>query len=110
LIIAAPHIFARIFMSHTFSGDGTGECCQRIKSGLQERLLCTVWFDKAEIVRRRDEARHGQRQRVCDVPDAAVPDAAQLPAGAHVGMDMCAADKTKKLCVLPLHPSVSFAS
>jgi hypothetical protein len=24
-------------------------------------------------------------------------------------MDMCAADKTKKLCVLPLHPSVSFA-
>jgi hypothetical protein len=39
----------RIFMSHTFSGDGTGECCQRIKSGLQERLLCTVWFDKAEM-------------------------------------------------------------
>ncbi len=37
----------RIFMSHTFSGDGTGECCQRIKSGLQEWLLCTVWFDKA---------------------------------------------------------------
>jgi hypothetical protein len=35
----------RIFMSHTFSGDGTGECCQRIKSGLQERLLCTVCFD-----------------------------------------------------------------
>jgi hypothetical protein len=24
-------------------------------------------------------------------------------------MDMCAADKTKKLCVLPLHPCVSFA-
>jgi hypothetical protein len=24
-------------------------------------------------------------------------------------MDMCAADKTKKLCVLPMHPSVSFA-
>jgi hypothetical protein len=39
----------RIFMSHTFSGDGTGECCQRIKSGLQERLLCTVWFHKAEM-------------------------------------------------------------
>jgi hypothetical protein len=24
-------------------------------------------------------------------------------------MDMCAADKTKKLCVLPMHPSVSHA-
>ncbi len=24
-------------------------------------------------------------------------------------MDMCAADKTKKLCVLPMHPSVSFS-
>ncbi len=24
-------------------------------------------------------------------------------------MDMCAVDKTKKLCVLPMHPSVSFA-
>jgi hypothetical protein len=39
----------RIFMSHTFSSDGTGECCQRIKDRLQERLLCTVWFDKAEM-------------------------------------------------------------
>jgi hypothetical protein len=26
-----------------------------------------------------------------------------------VSVDMCAADKTKKLCVLPLHPCVSFA-
>jgi hypothetical protein len=34
---------------HSSSGDGTGECCQRIKSGLQERLLCTVWFHKAEM-------------------------------------------------------------
>jgi hypothetical protein len=24
-------------------------------------------------------------------------------------MDMCAVDKTKKLCLLPMHPSVSFA-
>jgi len=36
-------------------------------------------------VHRRDEARHGQRQRVRDVLVAAVPDAAQLPARAHVG-------------------------
>ena len=36
-------------------------------------------------VHRRDEARHGQRERVCDLPVAAVPHAAQLPARADVG-------------------------
>jgi GTPase SAR1 family protein len=104
----------RIFMSHTFSGDGTGECCQRIKSGLQERLLCTVWFDKAEMGWTDafiDEMKRGMANArafvMCLTPLYLTrPNCLRELMWA---MDMCAADKTKKLCVLPLHPSVSFA-
>ena len=104
----------RIFMSHTFSGDGTGECCQRIKSGLQERLLCTVWFDKAEMGWTDafiDEMKRGMANAsafvICLSPLYLTrPNCLRELMWA---MDMCAADKTKKLCVLPMHPSVSFA-
>ena len=104
----------RIFMSHTFSGDGTGECCQRIKSGLQERLLCTVWFDKAEMGWTDafiDEMKRGMANAsafvMCLSPLYLTrPNCLRELMWA---MDMCAADKTKKLCVLPLHPCVSFA-
>jgi hypothetical protein len=101
-------------MSHTFSGDGTGECCQRIKSGLQERLLCTVWFDKAEMGWTDafiDEMKRGMANAsafvICLSPLYLTrPNCLRELMWA---MDMCAADKTKKLCVLPMHPSVSFA-
>jgi hypothetical protein len=104
----------RIFMSHTYSGDGTGECCQRIKSGLQERLLCTVWFDKAEMGWTDafiDEMKRGMANAsafvICLSPLYLTrPNCLRELMWA---MDMCAADKTKKLCVLPMHPSVSFA-
>jgi GTPase SAR1 family protein len=104
----------RIFMSHTFNGDGTGECCQRIKSGLQERLLCTVWFDKAEMGWTDafiDEMKRGMANAsafvMCLTPLYLTrPNCLRELMWA---MDMCAADKTKKLCVLPMHPSVSFA-
>jgi GTPase SAR1 family protein len=104
----------RIFMSHTFSGDGTGECCQRIKSGLQERLLYTVWFDKAEMGWTDafiDEMKRGMANAsafvMCLTPLYLTrPNCLRELMWV---MDMCAADKTKKLCVLPLHPSVSFA-
>jgi GTPase SAR1 family protein len=104
----------RIFMSHTFSGDGTGECCQRIKDRLQERLLCTVWFDKAEMGRTDafiDEMKRGVANAsafvICLSPLYLTrPNCLRQLMWA---MDMCAVDKTKKLCVLPMHPSVSFA-
>jgi len=104
----------RIFMSHTYSGDGTGECCQRIKTALQERLLCTVWFDKAEMGWTDafiDEMKRGMANAsafvMCLSPLYLTrPNCLRELMWA---MDMCAADKTKKLCVLPMHPSVSFA-
>jgi GTPase SAR1 family protein len=104
----------RIFMSHTYSGDGTGECCQRIKDRLQERLLCTVWFDKAEMGRTDafiDEMKRGMANAsafvICLSPLYLTrPNCLRELMWA---MDMCAADKMKKLCVLPMHPSVSFA-
>ncbi len=103
----------RIFMSHTYGGDGTGECCQRIKDGLQERLLCTVWFDKAEMSWTDafiDEMKRGMANAsafvICLSPLYLTrPNCLRELMWA---MDMCAADKTKKLCVLPMHPSVSF--
>ncbi len=104
----------RIFMSHTYSGDGTGECCQRIKTGLQERLLCTVWFDRAEMGWTDafiDEMKRGMANAsafvICLSPLYLTrPNCLRELMWA---MDICAADKTKKLCVLPMHPSVSFA-
>ena len=103
----------RIFMSHTFSGDGTGECCQRIKDKLQERLLCTVWFDKAEMGWTDafiDEMKRGMANAsafvMCLSPLYLTrPNCLRELMWA---MDICAADKTKKLCVLPLLPCVSF--
>jgi hypothetical protein len=104
----------RIFMSHTFSGDGTGECCQRIKDRLQERLLCTVWFDKAEMGWTDafiDEMKRGMANAsafvICLSPLYLTrPNCLRELMWA---MDVCAADKSKKLCVLPMHPCVSFA-
>ena len=104
----------RIFMSHTYSGDGTGECCQRVKDWLQERLLCTVWFDKKEMGWTDafiDEMKRGMANAsafvICLSPLYLTrPNCLRELMWA---MDMCAADKTKKLCVLPMHPSVSFA-
>ena len=104
----------RIFMSHTFSGDGTGECCQRIKDKLQERLLCTVWFDKAEMGWTDafiDEMKRGMANAsafvICLSPLYLTrPNCLRELMWA---MSICAADKCKKLCVLPMHPCVSFA-
>jgi hypothetical protein len=105
----------RIFMSHTtYSGDGTGECCQRIKNRLQEQLLCTVWFDKAEMGWRDafvDEMKRGMANAsafvMCLSPLYLTrPNCLRELMWA---MDVCAADKSKKLCVLPMHPCVSFA-
>jgi GTPase SAR1 family protein len=104
----------RVFMSHTFSGDGTGECCQRVKNKLQEQLLCTVWFDKAEMGWTDafiDEMKRGMANAsafvMCLSPLYLTrPNCLRELMWA---MDMCAADKTKKLCVLPMHPCVSFA-
>jgi GTPase SAR1 family protein len=105
----------RIFMSHTYSGDGTGECCQRIKDGLQEWLLCTVWFDKTEMgwgtTAFIDEMKRGMANAsvfvICLSPLYLTrPNCLRELMWA---MDMCAADKSKKLCVLPMHPSVSHA-
>ena len=101
-------------MSHTYSGDGTGECCQRIKNKLQEQLLCTVWFDKAEMGWTDafiDEMKRGMANAsafiVCLSPLYLTrPNCLRELMWA---MDMCAADKSKKLCVLPMHPCVSFA-
>jgi GTPase SAR1 family protein len=102
-----------IFMSHTYSGDGTGECCQRIKDALQERLLCTVWFDKAEMGWTDafiDEMKRGMANAnafvICLSPLYLTrPNCLRELRWA---MDICAVDKTKKLCVLPMHPCVSF--
>ena len=96
------------------SGDGTGEFCQRLKDRLQERLMCTVWFDKAEMGWTDafiDEMKRGMANAsafvMCLSPLYLTrPNCLRELMWA---MDMCAADKTKKLCVLPLHPSVSFA-
>jgi GTPase SAR1 family protein len=104
----------RVFMSHTFSGDGTGECCQRVKNKLQEQLLCTVWFDKTEMGWTDafiDEMKRGMANAsafvICLSPLYLTrPNCLRELMWA---MDMCAAEKTKKLCVLPMHPSVSFA-
>jgi hypothetical protein len=101
-------------MSHTYSGDGTGECCQRIKDRLQERLLCTVWFDKAEMWWTDafvDEMKRGMANAsafvMCLSPLYLTrPNCLRELMWA---MDLCAADKSKKLCVLPMHPCVSFA-
>ena len=104
-----------IFMSHTYSGDGTGEFCQRIKNMLQERLLCSVWFDKVEMgwgtTAFVDEMKRGMANAsafvICLSPLYLTrPNCLRELMWA---MDMCAADKSKKLCVLPLHPSVSHA-
>jgi GTPase SAR1 family protein len=104
----------RIFMSHAYAGDGTGECCQRIKDKLQEQLLCTVWFDKAEMGRTDsfiDQMKHGMANAsvfiICLTPLYLTrPNCLRELMWA---MSLCCADKCKKLVVLPMHPSVSFA-
>jgi hypothetical protein len=104
-----------IFMSHTYSGDGTGEFCQRVKNMLQEQLLCSVWFDKTEMgwgtTAFIDEMMRGMANAnvfvICLSPLYLTrPNCLRELMWA---MDVCAADKSKKLCVLPLHPSVSHA-
>jgi GTPase SAR1 family protein len=104
----------RIFMSHAYTGDGTGECCQRIKDKLQELLLCTVWFDSAEMGWSDsfiDEMKHGMANAsvfvICLSPLYLTrPNCLRELMWA---MSVCCSDKCKKLCVLPMHPSVSFA-
>jgi GTPase SAR1 family protein len=104
----------RIFMSHVYSGDGTGECCQRIKNELQDRLMCTVWFDKAEMGWTDsfiDEMKRGTANASVFIICLTTlyltrPNCLRELMWA---MDICAVDKKKKLCVLPMHPSVSFA-
>jgi GTPase SAR1 family protein len=104
----------RLFMSHAYAGDGTGECCQRIKDKLQELLLCTVWFDKAEMGWTDsfiDQMKHGMANAsvfvICLSPLYLTrPNCLRELMWA---MRLCCADKCKKLCVLPMHPSVSFA-
>ena len=104
-----------IFMSHTYSGDGTGEFCQRVKNMLQEQLLCSVWFDKMEMgwgtTAFIDEMMRGMANAsafvICLSPLYLTrPNCLRELMWA---MDVCVADKSKKLCVLPLHPSVSHA-
>ncbi len=100
-------------MSHTYCGDGTSECCQRIKTGCRSGcwLLCTVWFDKAEMGWTDafiDEKKHGMTNASTFVMCLTLLYLTR-PSCLARAMDMCAADKTKKLCVLPMHPSMSFA-
>jgi hypothetical protein len=110
-----------VFMSHTSirggsrtSGDGTGEFCRRLKDRLQERLVCTVWFDRDEMG--------------CTAAFTHLMKVGVAQASAFVvclsplyltrpnclrelmwAMDMCDKDHSKVLRVIPTHPSVSFA-
>jgi GTPase SAR1 family protein len=110
-----------VFMSHTFirsgsnsSGDGTGEFCQRLKDKLQERLVCTVWFDRHEMSQTADfidSMKFGVAQAsafvVCLSPLYLTrPNCLRELMWA---MDICEKDRSKVLRVIPTHPSVSYA-
>jgi GTPase SAR1 family protein len=103
-----------VFISHAYSGDGTGECCLRIKSQLEERLLCSVWFDKYEMGRMDafiDEMKRGMSNAaafvICLTPLYLTrPNCLRELMWA---LDICSLDKSKKLCIIPMHPSVSHA-
>jgi GTPase SAR1 family protein len=104
-----------IFMSRTCSGDGTGEICQRIKDALQEKLLCTVWFDKREIDWMGvsvDEMQMGIRD-ACVFVICLTPLYLTRPhclRQLRWILDMCTSAgsmKKKRILVLPLHPAVS---
>ncbi len=103
-----------IFMSHTYSGDGTGEFCLRVKVMLQEQLLCSVWFDKTEMDWTSafvEEMQIGMRTArffvMCLTPLYLTrPNCLRELRWA---LDMCtAAGSNKKMLVMPLHPAVSF--
>jgi DNA-binding protein H-NS len=104
-----------IFMSRTCSGDGTGEFCQRIKNALQEKLLCTVWFDRREIDWMGvsvDEMQMGIRD-ACVFVICLTPLYLTRPhclRQLRWALDMCTSAgsmKKKRMLVLPLHPAVS---
>jgi GTPase SAR1 family protein len=108
-----------IFMSHSFirgnmtSGDGSGEFCKRLKDALQEQLLCSVWFDKDEM---------GWTSQFCDFMKIGIANANAFVICLSPlyltrpnclreliwAMEVCKHDKSKRLHILPLHPSVSF--
>jgi hypothetical protein len=101
-------------MSHTYSGDGTGEFCQRIKDALQEKLLCSVWFDKTEMNWTSafvEEMQIGMRAAsffvVCLTPLYLTRP--HCLRELRWALDMCTAvGSNKKMTVMPLHPAVSF--
>jgi len=110
-----------VFMSHTFirggsnsSGDGTGEFCQRLKDRLQERLVCTVWYDRYEMGKTADFIdfmKDGVAQAsafvVCLSPLYLTrPNCLRELMWA---MDICEKDRSKVLRIIPTHASVSFA-
>jgi hypothetical protein len=103
-----------VFMSHTYSGDGTGQFCQRMKDALQERLICTVWFDKKEMNWTSafvEEMQIGMRN-ACFFVICLTPLYLTRPhclRELRWALDMCtAAGSNKKMLVMPLHPAVSF--
>jgi GTPase SAR1 family protein len=103
-----------IFMSHTYSGDGTGEFCQRMKDSLQEKMICTVWFDKTEMNWTSafvEEMQNGMRS-ACFFVICLTPLYLTRPhclRELRWALDMCtAAGSNKKMLVMPLHPAVSF--
>jgi GTPase SAR1 family protein len=110
-----------VFMSHTFirggsnsSGDGTGEFCQRLKDRLQERLMCTVWFDRDEM---------GWTSAFAHLMKVGVAQASAFVVCLSPlyltrpnclrelmwAMDICEKDRSKVLRIIPTHASVSFA-
>ena len=103
-----------VFMSHTYSGDGTGEFCRRMKDALQERLICTVWFDKMEMNWTSafvEEMQIGMRTAsffvICLTPLYLTRP--HCLRELRWALDMCtAAGSNKKMLVMPLHPAVSF--
>ena len=110
-----------VFMSHTFirggsnsSGDGTGELCQRLKDRLQERLMCTVWFDRDEMGwtaafthLMKDGVAQASAFVVCLSPLYLTrPNCLRELMWA---MDICEKDRSKVLRIIPTHASVSFA-
>jgi hypothetical protein len=106
---------SHILMSFAYAGDGTGEFRRRIKHILQEQLLCEVWDGEKMF---RDSNSSFMDSAKCGMLNASAVVVLLSPLyltrpnclrELKWAMDMCAADKTKKLCVLPMHPCVSFA-
>jgi GTPase SAR1 family protein len=103
-----------IFMSHAYSGDGTGEFCLRLKKRVEDMLLCTVWFDKKEmgssdafIKKMQVGMQHARYFVICLTPLYLTRP--HCLRELRWAMDMCAAkDSPKQILVLPLHPAVSY--